>query len=60
MVAVAVKPLPLVLRTASFTRWPSRVASGFPVGHLVPLMVTVWPAGTAVRSVVSRLSGAGY
>ena len=60
MVAVAVKPLPLVLRTARLTRWPSRVASGFPVGHLVPLMVTVWPAGAAVRSVVSRLSCAGY
>jgi hypothetical protein len=42
MVTVAVKPLPLVLRcTATLRFWPSSVAVGFPVGHLVTLMVTV-------------------
>ena len=44
---LAVKPLPLALRfTARLRRWPSSVADGFPVGHLVPLMVTESPAST--------------
>ena len=59
-VAVAVKPAPFTLRPrCRATGRPSSEAIGWPVGHLVPLTVTAWPAGTAVRSVVSRLCWVG-